>query len=253
MSRLANYADRYRNLKFDRDVQGVLVVTLHSDGGPLLWSAGAKDTIHADLPDAFLDIARDPDNRVVVLTGAGDAFCAARDPRGYGKPTLAGYEDVYLEGRDILMNMMAIPVPVIAAVNGPVTIHPEMPALADIVLAADHAVFADSHIQAGLVPGDGCHVVWPMLLGPNRGRAFLLTGDEITAQEARALGVVHEVLPAEALMPRALEHARRLAGLTPMTLRGTRTALTHHIKQRLFSELDRGLLLEGFAYVDRAG
>lgn len=151
------------------------------------------------------------------------------------------------------MNMMAIPVPVIAAVNGPVTIHPEMPALADIVLAADHAVFADSHIQAGLVPGDGCHVVWPMLLGPNRGRAFLLTGNEITAQEARALGVVHEVLPAEALMPRALEHARRLAGLTPMTLRGTRTALTHHIKQRLFSELDRGLLLEGFAYVDRAG
>ena len=253
MAALETYAGKYRNLKFDRDAQGVLTVTFHSDGKSLLWSAGAKDTIHADLPDAFHDIARDPDNRVVILTGVGEAFCADRDPRGYGKPTIAGFEEVYLEGRDILMTLMAIPVPVISAVNGPALIHAEMLALSDLVLAAEHATFADSHISVGLVPGDGCHVVWPMLLGPNRGRAFLLTGDQITAQEGKALGFVHEVLAPADLMPRAMEHAHRLAALTPMTLRGTRTALTHHLRQRLFSELDRGLLLEGFAYVDRAG
>ena len=109
------------------------------------------------------------------------------------------------------MNLLDIEVPVIAAVNGPVNIHAEIAVLSDIVLAADHAAFADApHFPNGLVPGDGVHVIWPYLLGRNRGRYFLLTGQRLSAQEALQLGVVSEVMPASRLLPRARELARQI-------------------------------------------
>jgi enoyl-CoA hydratase/carnithine racemase len=144
-------------------------------------------------------------------------------------------------------------VPVIGAINGPALIHAEIPLLSDIVLAAEHVEFADiAHVPAGLVPGDGVHTVWPMLLGPNRGRYFLLTGQRIGAREALQLGVVGEVLPADQLLPRARELARQLAGNLPAMLRHTRALLTRQIRRRLRDELELGLALESFAYLERA-
>src|SRR6202043_3825594 len=109
-------------------------------------------------------------------------------------------------------NHLNIEVPMIAAVNGPALIHAELAVLCDIVLAADHAEFQDApHLPLGIVPGEGVHIVWPLLLGPNRGRYFLLTGEEISAQQALTLNVVAEVLPPERLLPRAHELASQLA------------------------------------------
>ena len=85
------------------------------------------------------------------------------------------------------MQMLDIEVPMIAAVNGPVTVHSELAVLCDVVLARTDTYFQDApHFPGGLVPGDSMQVVWPMLLGPNRGRYFLLTGQEIHAEEARS-------------------------------------------------------------------
>ena len=87
-------------------------------------------------------------------------------------------------------------VPVISAVNGPCSIHAEVPLLSDIVLASETAYFQDlAHFPRGLVPGDGSHVLWPMLVGPNRARSMLLMGKQLSAQEALEWGVVAEVLP----------------------------------------------------------
>jgi enoyl-CoA hydratase/carnithine racemase len=103
---------------------------------------------------------------------------------------------------------MDIEVPVIAAVNGPARIHPEIPVLADIVLASDTALFQDApHFMSGIVPGDGAHVVWPHVIGANRGRYFLITGQELHAKQALDYGAVSEVLARERLLPRALELA----------------------------------------------
>src|SRR5215475_16080772 len=100
----------------------------------------------------------------------------------------------------------------IAAVNGPAIIHAELAVLCDIVLAADTAVFQDApHFPGGLVPGDGVHVVWPLVLGANRGRYFLLTGQKLSAQEALNLGVVSEIVPREKLLARAWELARQIS------------------------------------------
>ena len=138
----------------------------------------------------------------------------------------------------------------IAAVNGPATIHAELAVLCDVVLAAEHAVFQDSHYPRGVVPGDGVHVVWSLVLGPNQGRYFLLTGQELTAQRACELGVVAEVLPQNELLDRAWELARDLASKPTLTRRYSRVALVQPLKRALLNDLEFGLALEGLAAGD---
>lgn len=249
-TKLEDYAERYSCIRFARE-DGVLEMAMHSRGGAAQWGTSLT-SLHAELGDAFLDVARDPENRVVILTGTGDSFIAGFDrTEPHPEPTLAGmWERIHQEALALLHNLLAIPVPMIAAVNGPALIHAELAVLCDIVLAADHAEFADlAHVPGGAVPGDGVHVVWPMLLGPNRGRYFLLTGERIGAEEAKRLGVVGEVLAPDALMPRAREHARRLAALPPQMLHHTRSLLVRELRRRMFDELAGGLAHEGLAIV----
>jgi enoyl-CoA hydratase/carnithine racemase len=202
--------------------------------------------------DAFYDISRDPDTRVVILTGTGKDWIAEFD-ESQGTPTddftVPRYWDrVYWEGKKVLQNLLDIDVPVIAAVNGPAFVHSEYILTCDIVLAAETAAFQDlPHLNFGLVPGDGVHVLWPHVLGPVRGRYFLITQQIIGAREALALGVVNEVLSTDELMTRAWALARQLAALPTMTLRYTRVAFTHRLKLMLAQELGYGLALQGLS------
>ena len=247
MSSLQKYQDKYRNIRFERS-EGVLQMSVHTDGGPLKWAA-AVGSVHEQLGEAFFDVAHDPDTRVVIFTGTGDVFCTEMNAaESSGEVSGDAWYRITREGKDLVMNMLDIEVPMIAAVNGPAYIHAQLPVLADVVLAAEHAEFADlAHFVHGVVPGDSVQVIWPMLLGPNRGRHFLLTGQRIGAQEALALGIVAEVLPANALLPRAWALAREWAKKPPQTLRYTRIALTQALKRRIMNELGYGLAMEGLS------
>jgi enoyl-CoA hydratase/carnithine racemase len=247
---LLDYASRYETIRFARNA-GVLELTLTTRGGEALWGVSER-SLHNELGLAFTDIARDPENKVVLLTGTGNTFIAGMDPqeRASESDLHAMWDRIYPEAVALLENLLAIPVPVIAAVNGPATIHAEVALLSDIVLAAEHAVFADlAHSINGVVPGDGVHTVWPMLLGLNRGRYFLLTGQRLSAQEALALGVVNEVLSTEELMPRARDLATQLAKLPVRMLRHTRMVLVRDLRRRLRDELELGLALEALAMI----
>lgn len=248
MQPLAEYQDRYpRFARLHRDVSGVLEVTFHSDGGPWRWTP----RVHRDLPNLFRSIADDSENRVVILTGTGDEWCGpvapSEPPAGV---TATIWDQVHREGRALLMNLLDIGVPVIAAVNGPAVRHAEIPLLSDIVLAAPEATFQDSaHFPGGLVPGDGVHVVFPMLLGPNRGRYVLLTGAAVDAQEAHRLGLVAEILPRERLLPRARQLAAEILTRPPLVARYSRLLLTHSLRRELHELLSYGLALEGLGAV----
>lgn len=139
----------------------------------------------------------------------------------------------------------------ISAINGPALRHSELPLLCDIVLAAEEATFQDSgHFTNGLIPGDGMHIIYPLLLGLNRGRYFLLTGQTIGAQQALELGLVSEVLPRQALLPRAWELAEQLTKQSPLVLRYSRVLLTQYVKRQMHDLLGYGLALEGLGSAD---
>lgn len=246
MSTFANYSKLYSNIDFERR-NGILQVRLHTDGGPMKWGA-LPGTIHDQLGEAFYQIGRDAANEVVILTGTGDNFCVEFNMQEIPKDsnTADGWYRIVREGKDLLMNLLDLDVPVIGVANGPALIHAELLALSDIVLAAEHASFADvAHYPYDTVPGDGAHIVWPMLLGPNRGRYFLMMGEQIPAAEAKALGIVGEVHPKDRVLPRAWEIAEMLRKKPLRVRRNTRMALTQRLKKNLLEELGYGLLLEG--------
>jgi enoyl-CoA hydratase/carnithine racemase len=246
MTDLADYQGRYSRARLRRE-DGILEVALGaSPTESLVWDEAA----HRELPELFAAIAGDTQNRVMILTGTGQDFCARGEGDGWDLSRPIGWDKIYREGKAMLRNLLDIEIPIISAVNGPARIHAEIAVLGDIVLAAESAVFQDAaHFTGGAVPGDGVHVVWPLLLGPNRGRVFLLTGAELSANEALARGVVAEVLPSDRLLARAWELARQLSQASDMTLRYSRVLLTEPLRRAIAADLGYGLALEGLAAI----
>jgi enoyl-CoA hydratase/carnithine racemase len=238
-----SYRDKYENVRMKRE-DGILEVALHTRDGPLVFNG----YVHEALVRAFRDIGDDPENHVVILTGTGNEFCAQITGDGFDFFTPTGYDKILREGTKVLENILDIEVPMIAAINGPVTAHSEYALLCDIVLAAEDAYFQDApHPAFGIVPGDGLHIVWPEVIGEIRGRYFLLSGQKLSAAQAKDYGAVNEVLSHEALLPRAWELARHLKKQNPLTLRYTRMALSKCFKRRLQEGLSYGLALEGIS------
>jgi enoyl-CoA hydratase/carnithine racemase len=237
------YVDKYSHAKLRRE-NGILEIRLHSDGGEAVMGGG----IHADFTALVQDIARDPDTRVVILTGTGDTFF---HEQGFSdvKVHPERWANTHANTKRLITGLLSIEAPIIAAINGPATVHAEWGLLSDIVLAADHAYFQDRvHIKGlshGLLPGDGVHIVWPLLLGLNRGRYFLLTGQKLSATEALSLGVVNEVMPKDELLPRAWELARELIEVPQLSLRLMRALTLQDLRRRMLDDLGYGLALEG--------
>jgi enoyl-CoA hydratase/carnithine racemase len=238
-----NYRNKYENVRMKRE-DGILEVALHSGGGPLVFNG----YVHEALVGAFRDIGDDRENHVVILTGTGNEFCTQITPDGFDFFTPIGFDKVLREGTKVLENILDIQVPMIAAINGPMTVHTEYALLCDIVIATEGAYFQDTpHPAFGIVPGDGLHIVWPEVIGEIRGRYFLLSGQKLSAAEAKEFGAVNEVVPSKALLPRAWELARHMTKQSPLTLRYTRMALSTRFRRRLQESLSYGLALEGIS------
>jgi enoyl-CoA hydratase/carnithine racemase len=239
------YSRAYEHVNMERR-NGILQVTLHTGGGELVW--GFK--VLSELPRCFADIGNDPENKVVILTGSGRRFVGHREPFS-GPPSATDWVGMMRDAQQLNRALLDIDAPMIAAFNGPSNEHAELGLLCDIVLATDDTTFRDAaHMQRGLAPGDGCQVVWPMLLGPNRGRYFLLTGQTITAAEALQLGIVSEVLPRDQLLRRAWELADYIRQRPAIAVRLTRSAITMELKRQMQAYMGYGLALEAIGGID---
>jgi enoyl-CoA hydratase/carnithine racemase len=249
VSSFSDYQSSYRFIDLQRDDLGVLLVRLHTDGGPFRWNLQA----HEELASLWDNVSRDPDNSVVILTGTGDSFISEGGVFAIDSNwvTPQAWRRIHSVGRRLVMSHLDIEVPVIAAVNGPSVLHSEQALLCDIVLASETATFADhAHFLHGVVPGDGVQVIWREIVGLNRARYLLLTGQVIEARTALEWGVVNEVMDADRLLPRAMEIASVLAAKPAVALRTARLVLTQDLRERMSRGVDLGLMTEGLAGVE---
>lgn len=242
MTEFDDYRDAYATIEMTR-TDGILELRLHTDGGPLRWSP----LPHRELASAFREVARDRRNLVVIITGTGDEFSGPKASRvPFHQQRASDWEQIHAHGVELMDSLLAIPVPVIGAVNGPAYRHCEIALLSDIVVASDTATFQDSaHFIDGLTPGDGIFVMTSAAMGINRSRYFHLTGQTLDARQARDYGLVNEVVAPEAVRPRAWDLARRVAQQRAMVLRHTRLIFTQELRRRMLETVGYGLALEG--------
>lgn len=202
---------------------------------------GAKNTMNAavfvGLAEAWEEVRANPDIRVAVLTGAGDEdFCCggdlaemiplwtrARAPRNETEEKVLA--DTRIVSRVMFQDRPMLK-PVIGAFNGRALGGGcEIAQATDIRIAAPHAVFGVPEPQRGLVPGAGTMVRLVRQIGYANAMKMLLTGEPVTAAEAKAIGLISEVVPAERLEARAQELADLVAANAPLALQAIKTTV----------------------------
>ena len=254
MTAFEDYSQKYQHVRMRRE-DGILEMTLHSEGGSLQWNLVAQ----GELAQAFTEVGADRANRIIIITGTGDDFIGPRiNPKisvykeGGAAITPLGLDRVHWNAKRLMTRLLDIEVPMIGVINGPAKRHAELGLMCDIVIASETATFEDTaHFSlGGQVPGDGINIVYSMLMGLNRARYLMLTGQILSAKEAKEIGLVSELWPKEKLQARAWELARQLARKNDLLLRYTRVVLTEPLRELIDARVQYHLGLETLAKLE---
>jgi enoyl-CoA hydratase len=235
--------ERYETVRVEKDDDGVAVVTLNR---PEKRNAVSLQ-MHDELEQLFVDLADDDEIRAIVLTGAGEAFCAGGDVEAMktGEFRPVGPAIPFRAVRRLISNLLEVEQPIVAAVNGDgAGLGATIPLFCDIIFMAETARLADTHVLMGLVAGDGGVVIWPWLVGMARAKEYLLLGQWIDGVEAERIGLINYAVSSEDLMPRALEVARRLARGAPQAIRWTKYSVNKVLRDHVNLALDSSMFLE---------
>jgi enoyl-CoA hydratase len=218
----------YHHLMVERK-DGIALLTMNR---PEVYNA-TNSRLHYELGRIWLDIGEDPDVRVAVITGAGQAFSAGGDFDMIESflGDAATIANTMKEASDIVYNIINLEKPVISAINGiAVGAGLAVALMADISIASEKARFTDGHIRLGVGAGDHSVIIWPLLCGMARAKRYLLTADFLDAKEAERIGLVSMVVPHDQLMATAMEFARKLASGPQPAIRWTKRALNQWLR-----------------------
>jgi 2-(1,2-epoxy-1,2-dihydrophenyl)acetyl-CoA isomerase len=201
------------------------------------------------LREALESLAVDRSVRVIVLTGAGRAFCAGQDLAEREQPDAAPLEvEVRERYNPIIRALRSMGQPVIAAVNGVAAGAGASLAFAcDLRIASEEARFVLAFGRIGLVPDSGATWFLPRIVGPAKAAELALVGDAVDAPEALRIGLVSKVVPGDRLMAEARALAGRLAEGAPLALSLTKTALDRSTLIDLDEALEGEAKLQGIA------
>jgi len=220
---------------------GVGLLTLNR---PKAFNAMSPEMI-GELPIAFSWLADEAPYRALIVTGAGNAFCAGGDVNWFRKGAEADDVDLSANvrhGADVLhqgiIDLRRIPYPVIAAVNGPAAGAGFSLALAcDMRIAAESAFLAPAYGRIGASPDGGMTYFLPRVVGPSRALEILLEDPNMSARDALAEGLVSEVVEPEVLMESANAKAAKLATMAPHYVRMAKYLCGVSIENRLADHL----------------
>jgi enoyl-CoA hydratase len=209
---------KYQTIIYEKK-DGVARITLNR---PEAMNA-INRTMFLEIGGALDDAEQDNAVRVVVMKGAGRAFCAGVDLKFATEElkTLQDQQDLFRLGNQMALEKMeGLSKPVIAQVHGHCLAGGfEMMLAADLVIAAEDAKIGDQHINVGLFGGGGCVYRLSLLVGMRKTKELVLTGKRLSGKEAAELGIVNQCVPADKLESAVAEMAAELAAKSPVALR----------------------------------
>jgi enoyl-CoA hydratase len=248
----------------EEDWGGYTTMLARQDGRLLTVSFNRPDRLNAvggGFHEEFIEIlgraGRDDSVGAILLRGEGRAFCVGGDIKGFderasgAKPARPAHTVLRtLQATELLEAILAVPQPIVAAVHGyAMGLGATIALFCDVVVAAEDAQFADTHVSAALVAGDGGAVMWPLIMPFGAAKWYLLTGEPIGGSEAARLGMVLKAVPGDRLLDEAGALAGRLADGAPLAVQGTKATLNRIVRDRMSLLMDTGLLLEGATFV----
>lgn len=217
----------YQEIRIDRRANGVTVATLDRPDRRNAVNAA----MHGELARLAREAHLDAEVRVLVLASRGPAFSAGGDESPDGGLDTSPGSRMWKEARIIVDDFLSCEKPILAAVQGyAMGLGATVALLADVVFAAESAVFADTHVTMGLGAGDGGQVLWPLLMGPNRAKYYLMTGERINAADAERLGLVNFVVKTEDLLDQTLALADRLAAGPSQAIAASKVGVNAYLR-----------------------
>jgi enoyl-CoA hydratase/carnithine racemase len=217
---------------------GVLLVRMHTKGGPQLWSM----ELHRAIGQMWRTVGSDSDIELIIFMGTGHDWIIEFEPESWKpettEPAYTRYEHMFIDGRRMLISMIQdVEVPTIGLLSGTGG-HAELALMCDLCLMADDAVIADPHFLYDIVPGDGIHSCLIELLGVRRAAYAMYMSEKFTAQRCLEIGLVNEVVPFDRLVPRAYEIADFIMSRHRTVRRLTSQVVKRPWKQRIVDDLD---------------
>lgn len=211
------------------------------------------EEMHTELENIWPLLAEDPDVNIIILTGAGKAFSAGGDIRGmiarYG--TAEGSRRAFSIGfkaKNLVTSMLNVHKPMIAAVNGDALgLGTTLALVCDISVVSETAKMGDTHVRVGLVAGDGGTTIWPLLIGINRAKEYLMRATVFTGKDAAERGIANHAVPADKVMDEAMKIAQEINRLPPLAVQWTKVSANALLKQQLNLAFDSGIAFEALS------
>lgn len=236
-----NFKD-YETLGFAYEGR-VLTVTI--DGPGPVNAVNAR--MHEELGRVFVDLQRDEDSDLIILTGAGRAFCAGGDMDWFDEMIAdpAKFRAIAPEGKRIVSTLLELEKPIICRLNGAAAgLGATIALFCDVIIASEDAVIGDPHVKVGLVAGDGGAVIWPQLVGFAKAKELLMTGDMLSGREAMDIGLINYAVPADQLDAKVSELAGKILSNPKWAVRWTKTAANITLREIAVKVMDAAIAYE---------
>lgn len=235
----------YKNIAFSRRGR-ILTASLNR---PHALNA-VHEEMHEELSRLFADLEADSHSDVLVLTGAGQAFCAGGDIKWlYSTMDDSDvFERTATRARKILFSQLEVTKPLITRLNGSaVGLGASMALFSDIIIAVSAAKICDPHVAVGLAAGDGGAIIWPHLIGHARAKQYLMTGDALTAEEAERIGLINKVVAPADLDAAVEDFSDRLSQGALRAIRWTKVIVNAPLKQMVHQLFEVGAAYEALS------
>ena len=241
----------FQNILLEQPEAGIYLLTVNRPKALNALNAATLD----EIATAVMAVAGDAAARVLLITGAEEkAFVAGADIAGMQNMSLERAREFSENGTRVMHSLEALPVPVIALVNGyALGGGCELALACDWILAADNALFGQPEVNLGISPGFGGTQRLPRRVGPARALELLTTARQVKAQEAVAIGLANHVYPASELRAKGFEMARMISAKGSIAVRLVKRAVQNGLNLDLFAAcaLETDLFVQTFATRDR--